>query len=84
MAPGLCLSEEAGENELNVLLYDATNHEVQLNLHICPRAIVGLEVVTIKTKGCIFTYGLKRCQKYDIFKNWPSPLRNPIFSTYTY
>ena len=70
--------------------YDALVSYISISMsnknskHICPRAVVGLEVVTIKTKGCIFTYGLKRCQKYDILKNWPSPLRNPIFSSYTY
>ena len=29
--------------------------------HICPGAIVDIEVVTIKTNSCVFTYGLKRC-----------------------
>ena len=32
-----------------------------LHIHICPGATVDIEVVTIKTNSCVFTYGLKRC-----------------------
>ena len=42
--------------------------------HIAPRALPDLEVVTIKTEGCVITLGPLRCYKYDFFKNLPSPL----------
>ena len=50
--------------------------ESEIALHKCPLVSPGLEVVTIKTEGCVFTYRPLRCCEYDFLKNLPSPSGN--------
>ena len=47
----------------STMILEEINQPGRLSLHIAPRALPNVEVVTIKTEGCVLTLGPQRCYK---------------------
>ena len=56
-----CILRFVNFTECRIKLHSESSYGLSIQGHICPGAIVDIEVVTIKTNSCVFTYGLKRC-----------------------